>query len=48
MLQKISHAAADAAIQEHLLLQTPIQKKTGSNNRFPLKESSFGGQGQGT
>lgn len=37
MLQKVSHAATDAATGEHLFLQTPVQKKKGSNNRFPLK-----------
>lgn len=40
MLQKIRHAAADAAIQEYLFLQTRIQKKKGSNNNFPLKRKN--------
>lgn len=34
---EISHAAAVAAMWEQLFLQTLIQKKKGSKNRFPLK-----------
>lgn len=42
MLQKITHAAADAAIKEHLFFQTPIHREEkGSNNCLNFKNPAL-------